>query len=215
MTSYFCNYCETEVEELEKCEECRELCEDKDVCINCLEKCDNCHKIMCIEHSLECDMCHIHMCYDCIFTCKVCNKKFCIDHRNYGDLNITEIEICTGCFKKCHLCNLDVFFLGENYNIINDNVVCTRCIGHDNLDEVERVFKRKKITHINTTDTKSELHDTSCHVCLTNKACIAFIPCGHITSCHSCTDKLIKNKKSQVKCPYCREDVDDVLRVYV
>jgi hypothetical protein len=41
---------------------------------------------------------------------------------------------------------------------------------------------------------------TTCEICLTNKKCIAYEPCGHISSCHSCADQM-KN------CPHCREEI--------
>lgn len=82
------------------------------------------------------------------------------------------------------MCRQNVFMDGEDYNTINKKVVCTNCIGGD-IDEVERLFKRKKTFHVNNTDTPSKTHDTSCHICLSNKACVVIhVPISYLREIH-------------------------------
>jgi hypothetical protein len=47
-----------------------------------------------------------------------------------------------------------------------------------------------------------------CEICLVNKKCVAYQPCGHI-SCWSCADRTEK------KCSNCRGQIDNFLRIYL
>ncbi|XP_060575389.1 baculoviral IAP repeat-containing protein 7-A-like [Ruditapes philippinarum] len=47
----------------------------------------------------------------------------------------------------------------------------------------------------------------TCKICLDKEAVVAFLPCGHLTSCEQCA-------KSLKKCAICRKDVAATVRVY-
>ncbi|XP_053396997.1 baculoviral IAP repeat-containing protein 3-like [Mercenaria mercenaria] len=47
----------------------------------------------------------------------------------------------------------------------------------------------------------------TCKICLDNEACVAFLPCGHLTSCVECS-------KNLRKCAICRTVVQGTVRVY-
>ncbi|XP_053396965.1 putative inhibitor of apoptosis [Mercenaria mercenaria] len=47
----------------------------------------------------------------------------------------------------------------------------------------------------------------TCKICLDNEACVAFLPCGHLTSCVECS-------KNLRKCAICRTIVQGTVRVY-
>lgn len=54
-----------------------------------------------------------------------------------------------------------------------------------------------------------------CGICMSKKAEIAFIPCGHLTTCLDCADNLKKGHKHDRNCPLCRKPIKDFLRVYL
>ncbi len=50
----------------------------------------------------------------------------------------------------------------------------------------------------------------NCEICLSNKKCVAYNPCGHV-SCWSCYKKLEKEKK----CHVCRGEISSFLKIYL
>ncbi|XP_059148196.1 E3 ubiquitin-protein ligase MIB1-like [Physella acuta] len=51
--------------------------------------------------------------------------------------------------------------------------------------------------------------ESLCKLCLDNKACVAFSPCGHIVCCENCSKNLAKQL-----CPVCRQTIESHLRIY-
>ena len=49
----------------------------------------------------------------------------------------------------------------------------------------------------------------ACAICLSKKAEVAFINCGHMISCEECANKLKRGK-----CPVCRKKILKVLKIY-
>ena len=47
----------------------------------------------------------------------------------------------------------------------------------------------------------------TCKICLDKEAVVAFLPCGHLTSCVDCS-------KSLRKCAICRKVIAGTVRVY-
>ncbi|XP_064615418.1 E3 ubiquitin-protein ligase XIAP-like isoform X2 [Liolophura sinensis] len=52
------------------------------------------------------------------------------------------------------------------------------------------------------------IEQTLCKICLENKMCITFLPCGHLVSCAECAPALRK-------CPICRSTIKGRVRVYM
>lgn len=74
--------------------------------------------------------------------------------------------------------------------------------------KLEYLFRNK----INNSDTKTEVSEIQCCVCMENKKCVLFEPCKHIVSCNNCS-KNIGRKKNQ--CPLCREPIIRMYSVYL
>ena len=55
-------------------------------------------------------------------------------------------------------------------------------------------------------ETKDEI-DLTCTICLINKRSIAYVPCGHVSSCHSCAYRLNT-------CPHCRTPITKSLKLF-
>lgn len=49
----------------------------------------------------------------------------------------------------------------------------------------------------------------ACAICLSKKANVAFINCGHMVSCEECANKLKRGK-----CPICRKKILKILKIY-
>lgn len=47
-----------------------------------------------------------------------------------------------------------------------------------------------------------------CAICLENKACIVYVPCGHKHTCQECSTKV------GVSCQHCRAIIEQKIRVY-
>jgi hypothetical protein len=65
-------------------------------------------------------------------------------------------------------------------------------------------FKEKTIKDQSADNLKIS---TTCEICLTNKKCVAYEPCGHFSSCHSCADQM-KN------CPHCRQKIFNLFEIF-
>ena len=48
----------------------------------------------------------------------------------------------------------------------------------------------------------------NCKICFSSNANIAFIPCGHLFCCFSCSQQLIN-------CPVCRSSISNIIRIYI
>jgi len=57
-------------------------------------------------------------------------------------------------------------------------------------------------------DSPSQFPEYTCVICKTNKSIMVFKKCGHLISCYSCSTQLNK-------CPMCREEIDEKIRVYM
>merc|ERR1712137_265461 len=60
-------------------------------------------------------------------------------------------------------------------------------------------------------DLDDDEDDGLCVICLENPSCVALAPCGHITSCESCTESVLQRDPL---CPLCRTPVTQTLRIY-
>lgn len=54
-----------------------------------------------------------------------------------------------------------------------------------------------------------------CSICMSDKAEIAFIPCGHISTCQKCSEHIKNDVRDNRKCPICRKYVKDLLKIYL
>jgi hypothetical protein len=57
-------------------------------------------------------------------------------------------------------------------------------------------------------DTKTEIAELQCVVCLDNKKCMTLNPCQHLCVCFGCSKKI-------GNCPVCRTDFDDTKHSYI
>jgi|688.fasta_scaffold41578_2 hypothetical protein len=51
------------------------------------------------------------------------------------------------------------------------------------------------------------LISSTCDICLINKKCVAYQPCGHVSSCWSCAVEM-KN------CPHCHKEISDLFNIF-
>jgi hypothetical protein len=62
----------------------------------------------------------------------------------------------------------------------------------------------------------------SCVICLTNKKCCTSMPCRHLCLCAKCSHELVHgsdyktNPKLQdvIKCPICRQDIEEIMLLF-
>ena len=74
-------------------------------------------------------------------------------------------------------------------------------------------FRKKKITNleaeIKVIKTSSDKKENNCKICFTNSIEIAIIPCGHLQLCYECFSKI-----NDGKCPFCKQEMEGILKVY-
>ena len=78
----------------------------------------------------------------------------------------------------------------------------------ENKKLLETLRKERKLVIDLQQQIQQQSNDKRCAVCLTGQANIAFVPCGHVSTCRSCSSQL------QNKCPMCRQDFTSSVRVY-
>ncbi|XP_078660195.1 baculoviral IAP repeat-containing protein 8-like [Branchiostoma floridae x Branchiostoma belcheri] len=54
--------------------------------------------------------------------------------------------------------------------------------------------------------------ERTCKICMTNDACMVFIPCGHLCCCNSCANTMRKRGST---CPLCRARIRHVQRAFL
>lgn len=61
-------------------------------------------------------------------------------------------------------------------------------------------------------DNKAEPGQKECKICMDNEVKVAFNPCGHMSCCISCSERIIKSTK---KCPMCNTPTQSAIRIYI
>lgn len=62
-------------------------------------------------------------------------------------------------------------------------------------------------TYANATENASADTDANCVICMDKPRAIAFIPCGHVSTCESCSSALSQ-------CPLCRQNITTKQKLY-
>ena len=55
--------------------------------------------------------------------------------------------------------------------------------------------------------------ERNCAICLQEPVEVVCIPCGHVCACKTCSLRLLRHE--QPRCPICRADVLDSMRVFI
>ncbi|XP_011670749.1 RING finger protein B-like [Strongylocentrotus purpuratus] len=55
--------------------------------------------------------------------------------------------------------------------------------------------------------------DNSCSICLDSDRDTAMLPCGHASTCYTCSLQL--HERDNAKCPVCRQLIDQILKIYL
>ncbi|RUP09026.1 hypothetical protein BC936DRAFT_140102 [Jimgerdemannia flammicorona] len=86
------------------------------------------------------------------------------------------------------------------------------------------VMSAKYMARRNASSTKGDEAKeaaVNCVVCMTNSREMAFVPCGHYCVCIECSANFThtpadggRNMRSKEKCPLCRQEVFDVMKIY-
>nr|XP_036219598.1 probable E3 ubiquitin-protein ligase LUL4 [Bactrocera oleae] len=93
-------------------------------------------------------------------------------------------------------------------------------------------FERHKVKGLEYMEVESEVEEESnateegganppliCIICLENKPNILLLPCKHLKLCSDSTSKIeaesVANNFNKFKCPFCRQDVDEYLHLFI
>lgn len=103
-----------------------------------------------------------------------------------------------------------------NVSVIPDTLVNLRELMRDNTDiNVNLSPNLTHMDHLDTKvsvlheiDTKTNIENEQCSICLINKRCILLKPCKHTGTCQECTSKI-------KKCPICRTIITSKEHIYL
>jgi hypothetical protein len=76
----------------------------------------------------------------------------------------------------------------------------------------DRPKSRLKGLRVAGTDEPVKKDEKACIICFENKIKVAMIPCGHACMCISCTNRV---SEQALRCPICKEDVKDALKLFM
>ena len=81
----------------------------------------------------------------------------------------------------------------------------------ENMEDLERENTTLKQM---TADSDTEvLKALQCKICLTETVAFVYLPCGHLTACVSCEDRL--RIEGYMRCPICNQHVEERIRFYM
>ena len=143
--------------------------------------------------------------------CEYCEEKF--DKNIFKDHECPNAYWCDECnmFHENEKVELICYCCGDTFN---DNEIFTNhvCPSGEYCEFCNNFHKKeKKVLNDNTKlkieDTKGEIIDMTCIVCLTNKRSVLFLPCAHLACCNTC------NSQIESTCPVCRSDISEYKQV--
>jgi hypothetical protein len=146
------------------------------------------------------------------FICDCCEEQF-NDNEVFKNHDCPDSEYCDSCnnFHEnetfiCYCCEEQF-----NDNEVFKNHYCPDSEYCDSCKNFHFNRKEKKLLNDNTElkieDTKGEIIDMTCIVCLTNKRSVLFLPCAHLACCNTC------NSQIESTCPVCRGDISEYKQV--
>ena len=149
--------------------------------------------------------------------CDKCRKYYMADCNTYH---------CSSCGELLELMNPDIVYCLCGYaNSVKDTSFCASCWNPLTKDTFLEIFPEHHEIHKTDYDLlgnfcticgidqrvkELEYKPKACVVCLDNIANHAFIPCGHLSVCESCSSFDFKNQ-----CPVCRVDIVNICKIWM
>ncbi len=151
-----------------------------------------------------------------IQTCDYCDKTYNLYDCLIDGTNDSKI-VCDGC-KGNISCFWDKYKIKSTWERVNQGSSYRRKPAPVVEKIVEKIIKvptpvyRTKIVYVekpteSTSISQSDNDQNTCKICLDNSKEIVFVPCGHYAACEDCSESLIK-------CPICRADIVDKIKMY-
>ncbi|XP_065895885.1 uncharacterized protein [Dysidea avara] len=99
--------------------------------------------------------------------------------------------------------NMDENHMNENN--MNENRMEPIVISSESDEEEDLEHQRMLL------DETAKVNVDLCRICTVDKRDCVILPCGHAGICTTCAKKVEESKK---KCPFCREDITSIQRIY-
>jgi hypothetical protein len=143
------------------------------------------------------------------------NKKTCVKAAKNGQLKCLEFA-----FEKKFLWDEDTCFYATKHGHFEclkfayengcpwNRKICLNIIRDNKKDNFQLIFN-----YIKNKKYKDEIYDSNkkilneCIICCKNEKCVAFVPCGHMLSCWSCSIQINK-------CSSCHRKIDKRLKIF-
>lgn len=154
------------------------------------------------------------------FTKKIFNIDSCITHyllRLNDKVEIYDCSLVGNNFNKIASINCEgsdiVKFINKGKDVLSfyKNKFYIYSIDEKNEDENINLYVNP-FFELQGTDTKTEDEKSACIFCLENKSNVCLLPCGHIYSCISCSNRYIAKT---FPCSICRVYPDSVVKVFI
>ena len=116
---------------------------------------------------------------------------------------------------NCYLCSKQYKYLTHFKNHLNLKHNIDFGYDEDINSAVINSLNNLDITTNNQIQTTiSEISNQDCILCMGKPKTTAFFRCGHRCCCEKCAIKILKLPKKNRKCPICRKEVVETLRIY-
>ena len=137
---------------------------------------------------------------DLIRCCDRCDKYIC------HNCSIVKNNGCA--YYNCRFCR------AGTCHYATFDIICNNCYGDNNGDEDEEQSEsdNEPINQIIRCTSPCNLAteaDAECNICYINEKKYACIPCGHMCMCGECANRILD------KCPICKDNITDIIKIYL
>ena len=156
--------------------------------------------------------------------CPHCKNVVSWSNTNTKVGDITKCESCNNTFQYINCINCGKINFWKKSNYIGQPYECGGCFKMVNPSPKPKPKARPKTTGtaakrpiVRRNSGKNGLKtdklnlNNNCDVCFDKPKNMAFIPCGHITCCETCSEKIITDRGL---CIICNQEVTSALKIY-
>ena len=142
-----------------------------------------------------CNKCDDYICNDCSNT--VINNDECLNN----NCRFCREGLCRYSYNEC-VCNSCY----NEYDYNSDNISYDNSEDENSNDENNKINLKIRCT---SPCNEASNKDNECNICYIYEKKYACVPCGHRCMCGNCANKI------NDRCPICKEQIKDIIKIYL